>query len=70
MHYARRTQSYATSHFYRRPPLRAALFLPGAYAQEKPKRVGLIGTGWYGKADLLRLIQVVARGSGLALRRG
>src|SRR5262245_36271722 len=22
------------------------------------KRVGLIGTGWYGKADLLRLIQV------------
>ena len=27
-------------------------------AQEKPKRVGLIGTGWYGKADLLRLIQV------------
>src|SRR6187402_1411511 len=26
--------------------------------QEKSKRVGLIGTGWYGKADLLRLIQV------------
>lgn len=24
----------------------------------EPKRVGLIGTGWYGKADLLRLIQV------------
>src|SRR3982750_155458 len=24
----------------------------------KPLRVGLIGTGWYGKADLLRLIQV------------
>lgn len=24
----------------------------------KPRRVGLIGTGWYGKADLLRLIQV------------
>lgn len=24
----------------------------------KPKRVGLIGTGWYGKADLFRLIQV------------
>ena len=35
-----------------------ATFLPGAYAQEKPKRAGLIGTGWYGKADLLRLIQV------------
>lgn len=29
-----------------------------AFAQEKPKRVGLIGTGWYGKSDLLRLIQV------------
>lgn len=24
----------------------------------KPKRVGLIGCGWYGKCDLLRLIQV------------
>src|SRR4051794_19127479 len=24
----------------------------------KPLRVGLIGTGWYGKVDLLRLIQV------------
>ena len=33
-----------------------------SWAQEmlgsKPKRVGLIGSGWYGKADLLRLIQV------------
>src|SRR4051812_32352483 len=29
-----------------------------AAADEKPKRVGLIGTGWYGKVDLLRLIQV------------
>jgi predicted dehydrogenase len=27
------------------------------FAQRKP-RVGLIGTGWYGKSDLLRLIQV------------
>src|SRR5262245_42932331 len=27
-------------------------------ADEKPKRVGLIGCGWYGKCDLLRLIQV------------
>ncbi|GAG49854.1 unnamed protein product, partial [marine sediment metagenome] len=27
-------------------------------AGRKPKRVGLIGTGWYGKCDLLRLIQV------------
>src|SRR5205823_4331455 len=26
--------------------------------QGKPKRVGLIGAGWYGKSDLWRLIQV------------
>ncbi len=29
-----------------------------SFADDKPKRVGLIGTGWYGKADLFRLIQV------------
>jgi len=29
-----------------------------ASGQEKPKRVGLIGCGWYGKNDLFRLIQV------------
>ena len=29
-----------------------------AFAQNKPRRVGLIGCGWYGKVDLLRLIQV------------
>ena len=29
-----------------------------AAANDKPKRVALIGTGWYGKCDLLRLIQV------------
>src|SRR5262245_26593745 len=29
-----------------------------AWADDPPKRVGLIGTGWYGKCDLLRLIQV------------
>jgi predicted dehydrogenase len=28
------------------------------YAQNPSKRVGLIGAGWYGKCDLLRLIQV------------
>src|SRR3954453_5541348 len=27
-------------------------------ASQEPKRVGLIGTGWYGKCDLFRLIQV------------
>lgn len=42
----------------------AGLTLPAcqAYAEEfadaKPKRVGLIGCGWYGKVDLFRLIQV------------
>ena len=30
----------------------------GARAAAKPRRVGLIGSGWYGKADLFRLIQV------------
>ncbi len=29
-----------------------------AAAEEKPLRVGLIGCGWYGKTDLLHLIQV------------
>ncbi|MEN9675921.1 MAG: hypothetical protein RIS76_1817 [Verrucomicrobiota bacterium] len=36
----------------------AATYLPVTFAAEKSLRVGLIGTGWYGKADLLRLIQV------------
>src|SRR5881392_3648777 len=33
---------------------------PGLFAGQasKPLRVGLIGTGWYGKIDLLRLIQI------------
>ncbi len=38
-----------------------ALTALGGYAAEfadQKKRVGLIGTGWYGKCDLLRLIQV------------
>ncbi|MGA8028567.1 MAG: Gfo/Idh/MocA family oxidoreductase [Bryobacteraceae bacterium] len=39
----------------------AALTISSAKAtfqDEKPRRVGLIGCGWYGKTDLLRLIQV------------
>jgi predicted dehydrogenase len=37
----------------------AATYVPTTFAAaDKPLRVGLIGTGWYGKADLLRLIQV------------
>ncbi len=36
----------------------AAGSLARAFAAEKPKRVGVIGPGWYGKCDLIRLIQV------------
>jgi len=38
----------------------AASSLPHSFYQGTParKRVGLIGTGWYGKTDLLRMIQV------------
>src|SRR5437763_4262187 len=28
------------------------------FADTKPKRVGLIGCGWYGKCDLFRLLQI------------
>src|SRR4051794_19284772 len=39
-----------------------ALTAAGGFAADladgKPKRVGLIGTGWYGKCDLFRLLQV------------
>src|SRR5438477_2393730 len=38
-----------------------SLTAPGALAaevQDRKLRVGLIGTGWYGKCDLFRLIQV------------
>src|SRR5215472_3356642 len=48
----------------RRQFLRAGLagllaqhYAPGA-ADEKPKRVGLIGCGWYGKSDIFRLVQI------------
>ena len=36
----------------------AVASMRGADATAKPIRVGLIGTGWYGKCDLFRLIQV------------
>ena len=36
----------------------AALPLVGARAAERPRRVALIGSGWYGKNDLFRLVQV------------
>jgi predicted dehydrogenase len=49
---------------YRREFLQAATGVAltanalAAEAQGKPLRVGLIGTGWYGKCDLFRLIQI------------
>ncbi|MDD8047112.1 MAG: Gfo/Idh/MocA family oxidoreductase, partial [Verrucomicrobiota bacterium] len=36
----------------------ASSFPAFAASDGKPLRVGLIGTGWYGKCDLLRLLQV------------
>jgi predicted dehydrogenase len=36
----------------------AGLALSPAFAYQKPRRVGLIGCGWYGKIDLVRLIQI------------
>ena len=41
-------------HFLSSSAASLALPLPG----QTPKRVGLIGAGWYGKCDLFRLIQV------------
>ena len=39
----------------------AAQYVPTTFAAaERPKRVGLIGTGWYGKCDLWRLMQVTS----------
>jgi predicted dehydrogenase len=36
----------------------ALAFVPTTFAQDRPLRVGLIGTGWYGKGSLLRALQV------------
>ena len=38
--------------------LSALSFVPTTFAQERPLRLGLIGTGWYGKGSLLRALQV------------
>ncbi|HTF17244.1 MAG TPA: Gfo/Idh/MocA family oxidoreductase [Chryseolinea sp.] len=50
-------------HFLKGATASLALSSLGAYGldlvhPQKPWRVGLIGTGWYGKSDLFRLIQV------------
>ncbi len=37
----------------------SAAALPAyAFQDQKPKRVGMIGSGWYGKSDIFRLVQV------------
>jgi predicted dehydrogenase len=36
----------------------SAAMMPAWAADSKTRRVGLIGSGWYGKSDLLRLVQV------------
>jgi predicted dehydrogenase len=38
--------------------LTAVRYVPTTFAAESPLRVGLIGSGWYGKSSLLRLLQV------------
>jgi len=38
--------------------LAGATGMAQSFDKEKVRRVGLIGSGWYGKADILRLIQV------------
>src|ERR1051326_2436471 len=38
--------------------LASASTYAASLADAKPRRVGLIGCGWYGKCDLLRLVQV------------
>ena len=43
-------------HFLQSAAAGAGLAAMG-FADDKPRRVGLIGCGWYGKVDLLRLIQ-------------
>jgi predicted dehydrogenase len=48
-------------HFLKTTSAALALSSFPAYARQlvdRPKRVGLIGCGWYGKTDLLRLVQV------------
>jgi predicted dehydrogenase len=52
-------------HFLKGATASLALSSLGAYGldlvhPQKPLRVGLIGTGWYGKSDLFRLIQVTS----------
>src|SRR6185369_2742764 len=38
--------------------LAAARGYAAEFADDRPKRVGLIGCGWYGKSDIFRLVQI------------
>src|SRR5690349_22731404 len=40
------------------PSAGIAMAAGAAQVSSKPRRMGLIGCGWYGKSDLFRLIQV------------
>lgn len=61
-HSRQASPSFDRRHFLQAGAASIALSSLGARAYatavEKPKRVGLIGAGWYGKSDLWRLIQV------------
>ena len=57
-----RENSHESSHVSSSRRCRACLVVSQSHAWalvgQEPKRVGLIGSGWYGKCDLWRLIQV------------
>jgi predicted dehydrogenase len=52
------TAATATGLTYAALAARRKALLAEEVADQKPKRVGLIGCGWYGKCDLFRLMQV------------
>ena len=52
--YSNRHEQTSISHRQRR----GCGLVRAGFAQSRPLRAGLIGAGWYGKTDLLRLIQV------------
>src|SRR5262249_12992514 len=60
--YPQRIPTMNRRHFLETSAAGLALAATGTSGQQqeqpRPQRVGLIGCGWYGKSDLLRLIQV------------
>ena len=57
-HFSRRQFISGASAAFALASLRANGLESFAFPAAKPRRVALIGTGWYGKSDLFRLIQV------------